>query len=194
MYDNPIDVQYRPSINHQLADGVSRLRLEGESADPVEYKACFAVQLKGEEQNPRQGTVHGEDPRRPGDAEHAFAVVPEERDVSSVTVEVFQREQAEDPFCRSAAETVGNPDSRFDVDRHRFLARNSPLDRTLQPVVPKRLRAKVLYIANHPDSQDDRAVRRCITPSAENIIGLTWLMMPSVPYGIACHALLPGEP
>ncbi|CDF40922.1 unnamed protein product [Chondrus crispus] len=123
------DVQYRPGIKHQLAGGVSRLR---------------------EEHNPRQGTVHWETPVDPGRAEHAFAVIPEERDVSSVTVEEFLREQAEDPFCRAAAETVGNPDSRYDVDRYGFVVRKSPLDGTLQRVVPKRLRAKILYLAHHP--------------------------------------------
>ena len=54
-----------------------------------------------------------------------------------------------------AARTLGNPGSRFDVDRYGFLVRKSPLDGTQQRVVPKRLRAKILYLAHHP-----RLVRR----------------------------------
>ena len=65
-------------------------------------------------------------------------------------MEEFLLEQAEDPFCRAAAETVGNPDSRYDVDRYGFLVHKSPLDGTLQRVVPKRLRAKILFLAHHP--------------------------------------------
>ena len=114
-YDN--DVQYRPGIKHQLADGVSHLRVKGASSEPVDDEVpCFAVQWRGEKQTPRQGTVHWEIPVDRGVAEHTFVVVPEERDVSSVTVEEFLRKQAEDPFCRSAAETVRNPDSHYDVD------------------------------------------------------------------------------
>ena len=58
----------------------------------------------------------------------------------------FLREQAEDSVCRAAAETVGNPYSRYDVDRYGFLVCKAPLDGTLQRVVPKRLRAKKMYI------------------------------------------------
>lgn len=42
----------------------------------------------------------------------ALAVTPEERDLSSVSVEEFLQEQAEDPFCRAAAEIFWNPDCR----------------------------------------------------------------------------------
>ena len=53
------DIQYRPGIKHQLADGVSRLPAEGASSEPVDDKVpCFALQWRGEEQNPRHGTVH----------------------------------------------------------------------------------------------------------------------------------------
>ena len=108
-----------------------------------------AAMARGE-QNSRQGTVHWENPVDPGEAEHAFVVTPEERDVSSVTVEEFLRKQAEVPFCRVAAETVGNPYSRFDVDQYGFLVRKYSFGGTLQPVVLQRLRAKILYLAHHP--------------------------------------------
>ena len=107
------------------------------------------VQWRGEEQNLRQGTVHWETPVDRGEAEHALAVTPEERDVSSVTVEEFLQEQAENSFCRGASKTVGNPDSCFDVYQYGFLVCKSPLERTLQQFVPKRLRAKISYLAHH---------------------------------------------
>ena len=111
------DVKYRPCIKHQLADGVSRLRVEAASSEPVDDEVpCFAVQWREEERDPRRGTVNWETSVDPGEARRAFAVTPEERDVSSVTVEEFLRELVEDLFYRAAAETVGNPDSRYDVD------------------------------------------------------------------------------
>ena len=94
----------------------------------------------------------------------------------------------------AAAETVGNPDSLYDVDRYGFLVCKSPLDGTLQRVEPKRLRAMILYLSHHPAWQDTRSVRGCIAPSVwKNITGLKWPMMPSVLFGIVHHARQPGE-
>ena len=147
------EVQYRPGVKHQLADGVSRLRVKDALSEPVDDEVpCFAVQWQEEGENPsRRGTVQWVPPpyRSDGD-DYALAVTPEERDISPISIEEFLQEQAGDPFCQSAAETVGEPASDYDVDRYGFLVRKSPLDGTLQRVVPKRLRAKVLYLAHHP--------------------------------------------
>ena len=81
---------------------------------------------------------------------HALAITPEERDAASISVREFLRAQAEGAFCRFTAETVGTPNSKFDIDRYKFLVRKSPLDGTLQRVVLTRLRPQVLYLAHHP--------------------------------------------
>ena len=83
----------------------------------------------------------------------ALAITPEELDAASISVEEFLRAQAENAFRRFSAETVRTPTSKFDIDRYGFLVRNSPLDRTLQRVVPTRLRSRVLYLAHHPRLQ-----------------------------------------
>ena len=94
--------------------------------------------------------MHWDLPQDRPDGCHALAITPEERDAASISVEEFLSAQAEDAFCRFAAETVGTPTSKFDIDRYSFLVRKSPLDRTLQRVVPTQLRPRVLYLAHHP--------------------------------------------
>ena len=81
---------------------------------------------------------------------HALTITPEERDAAFSSTEEFLREKADDDFCHAAAETVGTPTSNFNIDRYRFLARNSQLDGTPQRVVVTRLRPGVLYQAHHP--------------------------------------------
>ena len=144
------EVQYRPGVKHQLADGVSRLRTDGGDTAPVDDEVpCFAVQYD-EGSEALLDKVHWDLPQDRPDGCHALAITPEERDAASISVEEFLRAQAEDAFCRFAAETVGTPNSKFDIDRYGFLVRKSPLDGTLQRVVPTRLRPRVLYLAHHP--------------------------------------------
>ncbi|CDF38306.1 unnamed protein product [Chondrus crispus] len=144
------EVQYRPGVKHQLADGVSRLRTDGGDTTPVDDEvSCFVVQSQ-EGSASLLGKVHWDLTQDRPDGFYVLAVTPEERDVSSISVANFLREQADDAFCRAAADTVGEPNSKFDVDRYGFLVRKSPLDGTLQRVVPNRLRPRVLYLAHHP--------------------------------------------
>ena len=48
---------------------------------------------------------------------HALAITPEERDAASISVEEFLRVPAEDAVCPFAAETVGTPNLKLDIDR-----------------------------------------------------------------------------
>ena len=144
------EVEYRPGVKHQLADGVSRLRTDGGDTAPVDDEVpCFAVQYD-EGSEALLDKVHWDLPQDRPDGCHTLAIKSEKRDAASISVEEFLRAQAEDAFCRFAAETVGTSNSKFDIDRYGFLGRKSPLDRTLQRVVPTRLRPRVLYLAHHP--------------------------------------------
>ncbi|CDF40971.1 unnamed protein product [Chondrus crispus] len=123
------DVQYRLGVKHQLADGVSRLRMDkGETAGVDDEFPCFVVQVS--RQDPNVGPVGIEwappterSPENTRERPQALAVTPEQTDVSSLSVEEFIQPQA---------------------------VHQSPLDGTLQRVVPKRLGAKVLYLAHPP--------------------------------------------
>ena len=150
------DLQYRPGVKHQLADGVSRLRTdEGETAAVDDEVPCFVVQVSRQEPDVGPVDIDWALPtersiKNARERPQALAVTPERTDISSLSVEEFIQAQAADEFCIHADRTVGEPGSKYDVDRYGFLVRRSPLDGTLQRVVPKRLRAKVLYLAHHP--------------------------------------------
>ena len=150
MAEYDYEVQYRPGVKPQLADGVSRFRTDGGDTEPVDDEvSCFAVQCD-EGSEALLENVHWDLPQDRPDGCHALAIAPEESDAASVSVEEFLCAQAEDAFCRFAAETVGTPNSKFDMDRYGFLVWKSPLDGTLQRVVPTRLRPRVLYLSHHP--------------------------------------------
>ena len=82
---------------------------------------CFAVQYD-EGREALLGKVRWDLPQNRRDGYHALAITPEERDAASISVEEFLRGQAEDAFCRFAAETFGTPNSKFDIDRYVFWA------------------------------------------------------------------------
>ena len=153
------DVEYRPGVKHNLADGMSRLRTEGGDETPLRddvptYTICLVKSPNGEVEDIREGEWEEvddifENKNRPGMPEvTAFAV--EEKEVMPVTVEELIAEQAKDEYCRSVAESVGKRSSSFAYDRNGVLVRKSRLDGTLQKVVPESLRARILYLSHYP--------------------------------------------
>ena len=115
------ELQYRPGFKHQLADSVSRLRTDGGDPAPVDGEVpCFAVQYD-EGSEALLEKVHWDLPQDRLDGCHALAITPEEHDAASISVEEFLSAQAEVAFCRFTAETVGTPNSKFDIDRYGFL-------------------------------------------------------------------------
>ena len=150
------DVQYRPGVKQRLADGVSSLRTdEGETAAVDDEVSCFVVQVLIQEPDVGPVDIDWAPPtersiKNARERPQALAVTPEQTDVSSLSVEEFIQAQAADEFCIRAARTVGEPGSKYEVDRYGFLVWKSPLDGTLQRVVRKRVRAKGLYLAHLP--------------------------------------------
>lgn len=65
-------------------------------------------------------------------------------------VEEFLRKQATESLRKQAAKTVRQPGPRYEHVPYEFLVRKSALDRRLHRVVPKLLRARVLYLAHYP--------------------------------------------
>lgn len=74
----------------------------------------------------------------------------DQAEVSLIGMEEFLEDQKKDAYCRGKPELVGDPGSPFDVDRYGFLIRKSPLDGSLQRVVPKTLQPRVVYICYYP--------------------------------------------
>ena len=152
---------------------------------------CFAVQYdKGSEALLKK--VHWDLPQDRPDCFHALVITPVERDAASISVEEFLIEQTEDSFCRFAAETTGMPNSKFNIDRYGFLVRNSPLDGTLQRVVPTQLRPRVLYLAHHPRLGGHPGATSMYYTLRGEYTGHTWPATRLRPYGIALRALRPA--
>ncbi|CAN8068757.1 unnamed protein product [Agarophyton chilense] len=74
----------------------------------------------------------------------------EETNVMPVTREKILREQAQDAYCRTLADQIGFKGSPFDVDHNGYIVRRSTFYGSLQKVVPKALRPRVLYLAHYP--------------------------------------------
>ena len=103
MAEYDYEVQYRPGVKQQLADGVSRLRTAGgDTASVNDEVPCFAVQYD-DGSEALLDKVHWDLPQDRPDGCHALAITPEERDAASISVEEFLRAQAEDAICRFAA-------------------------------------------------------------------------------------------
>ena len=163
------EVQYRPGRQHNLADGMSRLLTEGGDTSPIDDEIpCFSVMESTRTTETDPTPLSGmwdvpvdlrfiEDPEVVALADEAEAEREtaaeddgEEREIMPITAEEFLQEQSKDPFCIAKAKMVGDANSHFDVDQYGFLVRRSNLDGALQRVVPKTLRARVLYLSHYP--------------------------------------------
>ena len=150
-------VEYRPGRKNNLADGMSRMpTAAGDQRKLEDDIPCLAILP-----NPMTET----DPTPVGglwDTEGECPFVEnvkvltlaeeggEESDIVPITVEEFLQAQATDSFCQEKAKAVGDSDSQFDYDRYGLLVRKAPLDGALQRVVPKALRARLLYLTHYP--------------------------------------------
>lgn len=80
------------------------------------------------------------------DESMTLAIATAEGDAASISVEKFSREQAESLYCCVVTESAGDPASKFYDDQYGFLVCRSTLTGTLQRIVSKRLRARILYL------------------------------------------------
>ena len=95
MAEYDYDVQYRPGVKHQLADGVSRLRSDGGETEAVDDEVpCFTVQVDGEEpatpiDRSEWRLLADRTDNKEQEGSQVLAVTQEEPDVSTITVEEF---------------------------------------------------------------------------------------------------------
>ena len=144
------DIQYRPGSSHALADGPSRLSTAGLDKShlndeipclPRGSKHLFRPQTKDE---------RSETPSPQGEITSALLVRNDELRLP-ISVDEMLSEQSCDEYCQWARRQMDlSTESPFAIDQHGVLIRRSPLDGTLQVVVPESLRRRVLDIAHHP--------------------------------------------
>lgn len=70
---------------------------------------------------------------------------------SAILIETIVEEQSSDKFCLKIKTKVDNGRTkRYRFDERGLLVRISPIDSSVQIVVPEKLRARVLYLAHYP--------------------------------------------
>ena len=152
------EVEYRPGVKHQLADGMSRLRTGDDPEEIEDEIPTFAVETDGGELTISDPTyVRATDADEqisgyflpPESESDGVCTLEEQTDVVPVTADELLTAQAEDPFCQEKSNSVGDPKSQFEFDRYGFLVRRSRLDGTWAKVVPASLRDRILYLAHY---------------------------------------------
>ena len=166
---NDFEVEYRPGMKHQLADGMSRLRTGDDPEEIEDEIPTFAVETDGGELTISDPTyVRAIDADEqisgyflpPEPERDRVCTLEEQTDVVPVTADELLTAQAEDPFCQEKANSVGDPKSQFEFDRYGFLVRKSRLDGTWAKVpaspprsdsVPCALHAPLWSSGRHTD-------------------------------------------
>ena len=153
-------VEYCPGRKHQMAYGMSRLRTEEGDTSPLDDDIpCLVVSatadtnmddetetFKGYWDDQEDSLIYQDWSQEM--LEQVFAITPEETDVVAITSQEFLSEQATDEYCQSFKEKANTDCSKFKFDYYGFLVRHSCLDGALQKVIPKSLRARLLYLAH----------------------------------------------
>lgn len=62
----------------------------------------------------------------------------------------FVKAHAKDPYCKQVAATIGLPAFDIKVENHGLIVRKSNIDGALEKVDPKKLQARLLYLAHYP--------------------------------------------
>lgn len=142
------EIQYKPGSSHALADGPSRLLTDGIDQSHFDddipclprrsnlltgdgFDVDDAKQRKRSKQDTKSVLVTRMNLKRP------------------INVEETLEEQAKDKYCRWVRKQIaeGN-DEKFVIDQHGVLTRRSPLDQSLQMIVPESLKERLLDVAH----------------------------------------------
>lgn len=143
---------HRAGVKHQAADALSRLPTTGADTTTLEDDLpLMAVQ----KMDSGASAVHFIDAQE-GDATPAVTIIAnapkaltKHVDDKPSSIQEFLMEQAQDPYCKIAAKSVGLPNSEYRIDQHGLLVRRSMIGGSIQTAVPQSLRSRVLYLSHH---------------------------------------------
>ena len=143
------EVQYKPGSSHALADGPSRLLTDGIDRshfdDEIPCLPRRSNLLVGDGFD-----VKDEKPTKKNPLRDENPVLVTRMNLKRpISVEETLEEQAKDEYCKYIRQEIaeGN-DDRFMIDQHGVLTRRSPLDQSLQMIVPESLRERLLDVAH----------------------------------------------
>ena len=144
------DVVYKPGKSHALADGPSRMLTEG--LDKSFFDDEIPCLPRYDERLIRSDVPRPHGKHQPSPREEATIINLLRRDEqrSPISVEEMLTEQAVDRYCQHMFRKVTDqPGSQFAYDQHGVLMRRAALDGSLQIVVPRTLRRRLLELAHH---------------------------------------------
>ena len=171
--DFEYDIVHRAGVKHQAADALSRLPTNGtdqhplddgiptlaigdsETFDPYDWaEGVLSVEeevLAGVEDIALDAClIHGgEQPPLPGIPD-VLALDEHSTPPGEVTMSALREAQANDRYCKHIRASLDIPGTPFGVTHQDILVRRSPLDGSLQKVVPFSLIPTVLYNAHYP--------------------------------------------
>ena len=144
-------VQYKKVVKNTIADCISRLFTYGETAvEPDVSIPCLNVE-QDTDTYPFLDVELDDSYDEMLVASVDICDVEEVREISPITNEELIQAQFTDAYCRDLHDSLergeGSPFAKNDKG---ILVRISPVDRSEQIVVPKSLRAKVLYLNHQP--------------------------------------------
>ena len=144
------EVIYKPGKSHALADGPSRMSTEGLDQsffdDEIPCLPRYDARLLRSEVSRR----HQVDTPSSRKGETIINLLRRDELRTPVSVEEMVAEQAADKYCQHAfREVADRPDTQFAFDQHGVLVRRAALDGSLQIVVPRTLRRRLLELAHH---------------------------------------------
>ena len=143
------EVQYKPGSSHALADGPSRLLTDGIDQshfdDEIPCLPRRSNLLVGDGFDVKDEQPTKKNPNR----DENPVLVTRMNLKRPISVEETLAEQAKDKYCKYIRQEIaeGN-DNRFMIDQHGVLTRRSPLDQSLQMIVPESLRERLLDVAH----------------------------------------------
>ena len=164
--DFEYDVVHRAGIKHQAADALSRMPTDGSDQTPLDDAiptlAVEASHTERSETQPDPQEFVEENDYLDGcpASEHDFGEIAGLPDVlalndkseppGEITITSLREAQQNDKFCQHVRSSLDLPDSPFGVTHEDILVRRSPLDGSLQKVVPFSLIPIILYHAHYP--------------------------------------------
>ena len=144
------EIQYRPGSSHALADGPSRLATTGLDESHLNDEIPCLPRFSRHVLRPQTADERSEAPSPSREITTAMVVRNDELRLP-ISVDEMLVEQSRDEYCQWARRQMDlSTSSPFAIDQHGVLIRRSPLDGTLQVVVPESLRRRLLDIAHNP--------------------------------------------
>jgi len=163
LQDFDFEVRYKKGAENSVADAVSRLPTYGQCDFDVDidlpvffvkYPSKVGIRHAVNTKSWETSDWEQESPCHPNTASSKddrwdILAIPD-ASIELITVHELMTAQAEDEECQKILKTIkANPDSDYEVDERGLIVRVAPVDASVQVIIPKKLRARALFLGHH---------------------------------------------